>query len=754
MASLSSVLPGYSQTPQAGYSPNPSTTDYGTTNHQNWLDTVVSYLTSKWAHGDHNLPLGWNSQQFGMPDPANTPATGTGQLPEVTPATYLAFAKYAQAYKPGMDPALDGVIPYIPPGPQDYVEDPAQVSARVANDHWEQEFGQTKSTADRAAWQQDFANQLSAYGYAQTNNTNANSFAATLFGQNSANTTAANGLAGNIFNTQSGTYNSNENNKLGALQNAGSLAQNLQQMWDARTGKAIDLKANPQDLVAREYATRALQGPQADMVPGYKDVGQYQDIINKLMNWTPGQAPSAPTLGNGLNPYPKAPDYTAMTQAVPTQQSFQTWMAQNGSAAPGQSSPYGGGQPAQPTGGGGSIPGSSMSGNWQPTVAAIPGQGPVAPDAPTYDPNVDPDASGYRWDSKTQAWRAPAHGDAPYKAMAYGGGTDARQFIAGDPQQGGGVNPELVRILNPGPDTKATVTPLNDTPKFAYGTDEGGTQFGRWVGLLAQILGSQVSQAGNDVPEGSFDSRINPSVVLDPSQIDDQRGNSASGRNVPYPQPSSNLPHYAYGTPPVSNDYAYQGYSDPRANKSLASYYGGGQQATPQANPYASSVFKPWAEAHPDGMDHTANVPLYGQPNGGQTYTPNSPMTAPSTAPQTAAQSNVGVTAAGAPQVYLPSYSDTAYQNYPSLQYAQGNMGQPQYNTLATGYAQGAFGAQIPEAGNLNYGHMLDIMNDPDAWGALQSLYRSGNRNLLSAVAAAKSRAPFGQAVNTSLVRT
>ena len=63
---------------------------------------------------------------------------------------------------------------------------------------------------------------------------------------------------------------------------------------------------------------------------------------------------------------------------------------------------------------------------------------------------------------------------------AYGTkGTKEREFITGDPQRNGKPNPELVRVNNPGPDTRVEVIPLqgngdmNMTSMYADGTDTG-----------------------------------------------------------------------------------------------------------------------------------------------------------------------------------------------------------------------------------------------------------------------------------------
>ena len=102
----------------------------------------------------------------------------------------------------------------------------------------------------------------------------------------------------------------------------------------------------------------------------------------------------------------------------------------------------------------------------------------------------------------------------------------------------------------------------------------------------------------------------------------------------------------------------------------------------------------------------------------------------------------------------LKTYSDEDYQNLPSLRYLQGNMPTRQYETLATGNATGAFGQQLPESGNINYNKYLRLAKDPVSLAMVASSYKSGSRDLFAEVARAKARAPFGQAVQTSLIRS
>ena len=102
----------------------------------------------------------------------------------------------------------------------------------------------------------------------------------------------------------------------------------------------------------------------------------------------------------------------------------------------------------------------------------------------------------------------------------------------------------------------------------------------------------------------------------------------------------------------------------------------------------------------------------------------------------------------------LTTYDDSVYQNLPHIQYMQGNMNRGAFNNLAKGYSTGAMGQKVPEAGSFNYRKYLDVAKDPISLAMLSSDYKSANRDLASTVSRAKARAPFGQALNTSLVRT
>lgn len=108
----------------------------------------------------------------------------------------------------------------------------------------------------------------------------------------------------------------------------------------------------------------------------------------------------------------------------------------------------------------------------------------------------------------------------------------------------------------------------------------------------------------------------------------------------------------------------------------------------------------------------------------------------------------------GKPADTIMSYGDAAYQNLPSLLYAQGRIPLSAYFASQNGMAPGAFGTEVPFAGALNYNRALNLMRIPGSYGALSSLYKSANLSLDDEIAKARARAPLGQAYATSGIET
>lgn len=478
-----------SQTQQPGYSINQKPNGSTYTNAE-WRATLAEWMASMWAYGgesrqkvlDMMSPV-WYSAKYGEPEPTDQEGTWS-------PRTILAFSRFAEDYKGG-SPGIDQVMPYIPPGPNDYVETPEQTATRIAQDNFERTLKQ----------QMDLSNKQTTESGRQFDVTaaqNAYRDALDAFNTQYQNELSRYSIESNNFNTAEGERGAN-------LRQAGSLSSAFQQLLDSRTNKAIELQANPGDFIQRESQVRAMNAPQGTETPAFKDDETLKKIIDALINYKPGTAPVAPVQGT-----PPTPNTTGA-------QTFQM------------------------------NPGTET--NEGPYARLIQEQG--------------------------------------QKPM-YANGTEnaAGEFIAGDPQVGNVANPEVVAVHNPGPDTRVSVTPLQQAAmkrrkKFAFGAD-----------------------------------------AFDPSTLK------------------------------------------------------------------------------------------------------------------------------------LKSYPDEAYQNYPTLKYFQGGIGKTQYDTLNTGTATGAFGARLPESGAINYGRFLNIAKDPVSLAMLQSSYKSGSRDLLAEVARAKARAPFGQAVQTSLIRS
>ena len=113
---------------------------------------------------------------------------------------------------------------------------------------------------------------------------------------------------------------------------------------------------------------------------------------------------------------------------------------------------------------------------------------------------------------------------------AYGTkGTKEREFITGDPQRNGKPNPELVRVNNPGPNTRVEVIPLqgngdmNMTSMYANGTDTGlMTADGRKRGPL-EVLQYLLTKGAN--PQSALD-MVN-ALGFDPATGDWKSSNKA-----------------------------------------------------------------------------------------------------------------------------------------------------------------------------------------------------------------------------------
>ncbi len=99
--------------------------------------------------------------------------------------------------------------------------------------------------------------------------------------------------------------------------------------------------------------------------------------------------------------------------------------------------------------------------------------------------------------------------------------------------------------------------------------------------------------------------------------------------------------------------------------------------------------------------------------------------------------------------------ADVDIQQTPGLRFIQGGQGaEDDFNRLSTSTIEGPFGTGLPLAGALNFTRAQEALQDPITGPLLSSLFRAASMNFAGEVARARKRAPTGQSLATSLVRT
>src|SRR3990167_6813262 len=297
--------PQTSQTAQPGYVLNPA--KKGETA-EDWFQSSLDYLVKKWAGSDQVtrdtfLGTTWNTAKFGSP--SSNDYIGSDGMAFTSPSTVAVLTNYLKQYTGG-DPELDSAVPYRAPAPNDYIESPEQIALRMSQANADRTFGLQQQQEARLAYGQQLDAQMQAASIAarsaESSASNAAQIAAATIGANASMRNAevaasANrygtlgGLLGNIYGTQGGMYTAGEGNRVSALGTSGSLSAALQQIYDSRTHDIIANLANPADWVQREYTSRALQAPTGTTGPMFRDVPQLSEAINRLLNYTPGEAP-------------------------------------------------------------------------------------------------------------------------------------------------------------------------------------------------------------------------------------------------------------------------------------------------------------------------------------------------------------------------------------------------------------------------------------------------------------------------------
>ena len=557
-----------------------------------------------------------------------------------------------------------------------------------------------------------------------------------------------------------------ETNRLNALtsrtSNAGTLATDLQQLQDARTQAVIALMANPQDFVEREYATRALNTPPGYTGPAFRDNPQIQQIIDELRQ--------TPDVGGLL------PEYTAPTFA-----------------------------PAI-------LPNATLP---RVTAPPLPGTKQANTDisGQVYtNTNVTPENQ-----AASQHFREVGVPDWALAPLGYAHGTDGtkeRSFVVGDPQADQNwqeTNPEQVDINNPGPNTTATVTSLrgimghgnpmqsgqaNMEPATMDNNSSSNDGLSELIAGILIAVSNKWSAKGEGMAKYAYGTNSmpdftkvreafsgNPNI---PEPVQTKLGNvfdtvqntigsrqQVSPPTTPTnPQPTENTTSGMFSrylasrrptwdiTPP--NNPATNPSTNPSTNPHFPAWW------NPQEGDFGSwiqQLMSRFSSRLSDNQNTLSRFPnnqntLGINPRmdkGGMSYyaygTGNTPT---SNNANVDAQGNYAGTRdyAGNPLGTLTSYPDKAIREMPNIQYAQNAGNANAYNTLNTGQINGPFGSRLPDVGGLNYSQLLNIAQDPDSWGTLSSIYRAGNRNLEGMLARIRARAPIGNVIDRSLIRT
>jgi len=478
---MANITPQTSATGGPGFTPNPSgATTGGAPSNAYYRETLAKWMASMWAHGgdsrqkvlDMMSPV-WYSAKYGEPEP-------TDEGGYWSPRTLMSFSRFASEYTGG-SPALDQIFPYVPPGPNDFIETPEQTANRIAQSAFEKQIqADIDKTAMEIAATAAEGNANRAVDIEEIK-ANLKASAMSAFNQAFSNEVQK-------FNVESGMWNNQQNIQSSNLQQAGNLASAFQQILDQRTGKAIESQLNPGDWLAREAQVRAMTAPQGTETPAYSDFPELKIIIDMLKNTAGGGAkpvgPDAntfqlPDLLKSLIEYtPTAPPPTTGVVATPAPPQVATPPpAQTPAASP---------IPTYPGPGAGGAPtADNFSGVRNEDVAELlSGQGKLITTG-TLGPSYGRDYTNFKVfnPSKNNYQYQPddeiAAGTPVWlQKFAYGVRKSRNpQFVSGDPQADGKPNPEVVTIHNPGKKTRVSVTPVKNAKqmqgkrKFALGAD-------------------------------------------------------------------------------------------------------------------------------------------------------------------------------------------------------------------------------------------------------------------------------------------
>lgn len=742
MPSTISTDPLTSSTEKPGYIYNPAG---GTSSYAYWLDTAINALAYDWATAtpeERNTFLSSTSQfgvAYGMPDPTDRVI---GNKVYSSDQTILALTKYMEAGNYGPE-----LLSLVGPPPAktdlDYMESPEATANRIAQANADRDFQFAQDEAAQARVDAAASRALTAQQIAASKANAALAAQASMYGADKSlegtKYAADSSRAASMFGTRGqfigDIYGTNEGNRVNAYGQAGTLASTLQGLWDSRTDNLLSLRYDPSDLVAREFTSRALLQPEGYEGPAYRDVPQLQQAIDKLLNYNPSM-----TLEQAL--------------ALLNQEST------GGTGGIGGVGGTGGTGGGGDSGDGGATSsyeelrdrilegkntdvGSFGAGRIGPNVGTIvPGSFEFDMSNPYGQGNV---GTGGVYDANTQSYTTGEIGPQPQfgDKLIYNPATGKNEYFpAGTSYSNPGSS--LGMPIDKGPITKVIGGVSADEPAVDEldpnfpGAAFGGRNFNSAIVGDPQVPGMPNEELVIDRhPEPGFD-------VVPLNQLPGTIAQALSMQE----------PHYAWGAASDAQSYydRLHNIQEPSNTGTISGALGslGGQtpvQETQPIQPAPPATSTPATQPPPPAQVSAGSVlgshPATG--TGGTTGTPTTTPTHPTPVdPTTGAPipSTTNPPSTQSPNGTVISYPDEVYQSMPTPNYLKGEIPFEQWAALNTGTVTDAFGEELPDIGGINLARAFQIMQDPEAWGALGSRYKSANRNLDAMIARALGRAP------------
>ena len=293
------VAPRTSSTGGSGFVVNPAIAGNNA-----WREAALDILAYEWANTDpaqreNFMQPYWGvgavngASKYGNLD--MTDRVGANGIVYTSPATMAGLSRYLSTYVPGSNPTLESVIPYVPPAPNEYIESPDSVAARVSQFNNDRNYALNVAQENRIAAGQRASiaasNASSAAARSAASEASKNALAAAKMQADASRYGTDKQYAASIFGTNAGLWGSKEGNILDAIGGAGNLSLGYQGLLDQRVRDIIQNKSNPADFVERVHSIRALDAPVGTDVIGYRDVPELQGSIDKLYNYKPSAQP-------------------------------------------------------------------------------------------------------------------------------------------------------------------------------------------------------------------------------------------------------------------------------------------------------------------------------------------------------------------------------------------------------------------------------------------------------------------------------